>query len=97
MGPFPYWEAQLLNAGTSHLSAWGGEHDTTPQSAFNRLVALAKSNKTALVDGTFMIGDRLVLPRDVTQPVGNYAIPIQSVSQVCRFVSVFLVDPCAYD
>lgn len=89
MGPFSYWEDQLETDGHGHMSGWGEDEDDSPRAALDRLISLARSNKTTLAQGTFMFGDRLVLPRDLTHAAGDYAIPIDSMSLVCRFVSVF--------
>lgn len=62
-GTLSYWQDQVNLTSHGNASSWGiGEDDPSPQRVLDRLVARGKSNKTSLVEGSYMIGDRVSLP-----------------------------------
>lgn len=59
MGPFAYWEDQIPLTSFGKACGWSMSEDVSPLPLLEGLIAAGKSNKTLVVDGSYMIGDRV--------------------------------------
>lgn len=62
MGPFTFWEAQVNLGFNGYATTWGGleEPQSSPRHVLDRIIARGKEIENALVQGRYMIGDRVM-------------------------------------